>query len=142
MKKIIILLLLSLTLFAENIDELAKEIAFENDYKTALSKAKKENKVLMMVLRADSCPWCRKFERKTLTSPLLKPRLQTKVVLLVVDKNYDIGSFPEKFTTHSTPRVFFIDPNDESIILDTAGYIKKQLFADTLDSAIKVYKSK
>ncbi|MDF1879588.1 thioredoxin family protein [Sulfurimonas sp. SAG-AH-194-C20] len=142
MKKIFILLLLSLTLFGANVDEFAKEMGFERDYKTALSKAKKQNKVLMMVLGADYCPWCRKFERKTLNSKLLKTRLQTEVVTLVVDKKFDIQSFPEKFRTQFTPKVFFINPQDESVILDTTGYIKKKIFVESFDNAIELYGAK
>ncbi len=142
MKKILSLLLLTLTLFAANVDDFAKEMGFERDYKTALSKAKKENKVLMMVLGADYCPWCRKFERKTLNSSLLKLRLQTEIVTLIVDKKFDIESFPEKFRTQFTPKVFFINPKDESVILDTTGYIKKKHFAESLDTAIELYGEK
>ncbi len=139
MKKIIILLLLTLTLFGANVDDFAQEMGFERDYKTALTRAKKENKILMMVLGADYCPWCRKFERKTLNSSLLKSRLQTEVVTLVVDKKFDIKSFPKEFRTQFTPQVFFINPKDETVILDTTGYIKKNLFAKNLDNAIILY---
>ena len=142
MKKIIILLLLSLTLFGANVDNFAQEMGFERDYKTALTRAKKENKILMMVLGADYCPWCRKFERKTLNSSLLKKRLQTEVVTLVVDKKFDIETFPSKFQTQFTPKVFFINPKDETIILDTTGYIKKKHFAENLDNAIQLYGDK
>ncbi|MDF1882997.1 thioredoxin family protein [Sulfurimonas sp. SAG-AH-194-C21] len=142
MKKIVILLLISLSLFGANVDKFAKEMGFERDYKTALSKAKKEDKVLMMVLGADYCPWCRKFERKTLNSSLLKSRLQTEVVTLVVDKKFDIESFPEQFRTQFTPKVFFINPKDESVILDTTGYIKKKHFEESLNTAIELYGDK
>jgi len=142
MKKIVILLLLTLTLFGANVDKFAQEMGFERDYKTALTKAKKEDKVLMMVLGADYCPWCRKFERKTLNSTLLKKRLQTEVVTLVVDKKFDVESFPEKFRTQFTPRVFFINSKDESIILDTTGYIKKKHFKESLENALELYGEK
>ena len=71
MKKLLTILLLTLTLFGANVDDFAKEMGFQRDYKTALAKAKELNKPLMMVLGADYCPWCRKFERKTLNSKLL-----------------------------------------------------------------------
>jgi len=140
MKNVILIMLLSLTLFGANVDEFATKMGFERDYKTALSKAKKEHKVLIMVLGADYCPWCRKFERKTLNSKLLKSRLQTEVVTLIVDKKFDVKTFPQKFRTQFTPRVFFINPQDESIFLDTTGYIKKKHFAESLDTAIELYK--
>ena len=137
MKIVWTLLLLAFSLFGANIDNFAKEMNFERDYKTALSKAKKEHKVLVMVLGADYCPWCRKFEHKTLSSKLIKPRLEKEFVVLVVDKKFDIKTFPEKFRTQFTPRVFFIDAKDESILLDTTGYIKRKVFNQKLDEALK-----
>ena len=133
--KALFLLLFSLTLFAAHIDDFAKEMNFHRDYNTALSQAKKENKVLVMVLGADYCPWCRKFENKTLNSTLVKPRLDSEVITLIVDRKFDIASFPKKFTTEYTPRIFFINPADEEILHDTFGYIKKQDFVKDLQTA-------
>lgn len=110
MKKILLFLLISLTLFGANVDEYAKEAGFERDYKTALLKAQNEKKLLMMVLGADYCPWCRKFERNTLSSELIMPRLKADYVTLVVDKKFDSERFPKAFQTQLTPKVFFIDP--------------------------------
>ena len=141
MKKLFIFLLLSTLLFGAHIDDFAKDMNFQRDYNTALLKAKKENKVLMMVLSADYCPWCRKFEHRTLNSKLVKPRLDTEIVSLVVDKKFDVNTFPEKFKTQYTPRVFFINPKNGDILEERAGYIKKKDFADTLDNVAKLYKA-
>ena len=141
MKKLFIFFLLSTLLFGAHIDDFAKDMNFQRDYNTALLKAKKENKVLMMVLSADYCPWCRKFEHRTLNSKLVKPRLDTEIVSLVVDKKFDVNTFPEKFKTQYTPRVFFINPKNGDILEERAGYIKKKDFADTLDNVAKLYKA-
>ncbi len=140
MKILFILLFVGLNLFAANIDNYAKEMNFQRDYNTALKKAKKENKVLAMVLSADYCPWCRKFERKTISSTLVKEKLNNDFVTLVVDSKYDINSFPKKFQTGYTPFVNFINPNDESILEQSAGYVKKKDFLSTLNQAEKIYK--
>lgn len=140
MKNVLILALLSLSLFGANIDEYAKSEGFERDYKTALKKAKNANKPLMMVLGADYCPWCRKFERKTLSSKDVKSFLNKKLITLVVDKKFDIESFPAKFQTNVTPRVFFINPNTEEDFFQTAGYIKKKDYLKKLDEMKKLYK--
>lgn len=139
MKRLFILLLISFSLFASNVDKFAKEMGFERDYKIALLKSKKENRVLMMVLGADYCPWCRKFEHKTLSSSLIKAHLDKNVVTLVVDKKYDVDSFPSQFKTEFTPRVFFINPKDETIISQTTGYVKKMEFMKKLDEVEKLY---
>lgn len=140
MNKIVLLLLLSLSLVAANIDNLAKKMGFERDYNIALIKAKTLKKPLVMILGADYCPWCRKFEHKTLSSSLIKPRLQKEFVVLIVDKKYDIDTFPSKYRTKFTPRVFFINPQNEDIFFDTTGYVKKEEFAESLDNVSELYK--
>ena len=141
MKILLIFLMLTLTLFSAHVDEYAKEMGFERDYKTALAKAKREKKPLMMVLGADYCPWCRKFERKTLSSSLLKPYLKNNVVVLIVDKKYDIDSFPKEFRTSFTPKVFFIDPSTQKSFHQTTGYMKKKDFLEELEIMKEFHKA-
>jgi len=142
MKQLLILALLTLSLFGADIDEFATKMGFERDYKTALTKAKAEHKPLMMVLGADYCPWCRKFERKTLSSKLIKPELDKRVVTLVVDKKFDIKSFPKEFQTQLTPRVFFIDPKNGKSFYETVGYVKKKVYLKKLQEMQKLYTGK
>ncbi len=142
MKKLIILLFLSLALFGANVDDFAKEMGFFRDYKSALAQAKKEDKPLMMVLGADYCPWCRKFERNTLSSKLIKPYLDKEVITLIVDKKYDIESFPPEYQTQITPRVFFIDPKKQKSFYQTAGYVKKKEYLQDLQKMNKLYRAK
>ncbi len=142
MKKLLMIIFLALSLFGANVDEYAKEMGFERDYKTALAKAEAQNKPLMMVLGADYCPWCRKFERKVLSSKLINPYINQEVVTLVVDKKYDIETFPKEFQTNLTPRVFFINPKDGKSFYQTAGYIKKKDYLKKLQEMKKLYKDK
>ena len=140
MGKIVLLLLFTFSLFASNVDKYAEEMGFERDYKTAIAKAKAANKPLMMVLGADYCPWCRKFERKTLSSTHVKSYVNHELITLIVDKKYDIESFPKKFQTYMTPKVFFINPSEEKSFYETVGYIKKTEFLQELKDMKKLYK--
>ncbi|MDQ7044411.1 MAG: thioredoxin family protein [Sulfurimonas sp.] len=133
--KIVFFLFMSISLFSAHLDTFANEMNFHRDYKTALIQAKEENKLLVMVLSADYCPWCRKFENKTLKSKLIKDRLSNEVVTLVVDQKYDVKLFPKKFETKITPRIFFINPSNEKSLFDEMGYIKKKEFSKLLDVA-------
>jgi len=142
MKKLFVLTLMCISIFGANVDEFAKSEGFERDYQTALKKAKSANKPLMMVLGADYCPWCRKFERKTLSSKEIKSYLDKEVVTLVVDKKFDIETFPKEFQTSITPRVFFIDPYTGKDFFQTAGYIKKKEYFKKLQEMKKLYKGK
>ena len=141
MKNVLILLLFSLTLFGANVDEFAKEMGYERYYTTARLKAKKTHKPIVMILGSDYCPWCRKFENKTLQSALIKPILDKDFVVLIVDKKYDIKTFPSKYRTQFTPKVFFIDARNENILFETAGYVKRKEFAKSLDKAQNLYRA-
>ena len=140
MKKLLLLCLFAFALFGAHVDKYAAETGFERDYKTALQKAKKEDKLLMMVLGADYCPWCRKFERNTLASKLIKPILDKELVTLVVDKKFDIKTFPQEFQTQLSPKVFFIDPKTSKSVHETTGYIKKKEYLKDIRKAQKLYK--
>lgn len=142
MKKLLLLFTFVVTLFGANVDDYAKEMGFERDYKTALEKAKKQDKPLMMVLGADYCPWCRKFERKTLSSKSVNEYINKELVALVVDKKFDIKIFPEAFQTQITPRVFFINPHTGKDFFQTAGYVKKKEYMQKLQEMQKLYKGK
>ena len=139
MRILFILSLLSLTLFSAHIDEYATQMGFERDYKTALAKAKKVKKPLMMVLGSRYCPWCRKFEKKTLSSKLIKHALDENFVTLIVDKRYDIASFPKEFRVNFTPKVFFINPLTQKSFYETTAYMKKRDFAQELETAKDFY---
>lgn len=139
MKILLTLTLLVFALFGANVDKFASEMGFERNYKVALQKAQKENKVLMMVLGADYCPWCRKFERQTLSADSIKKELDSKFITLVVDKKFDIESFPEEFQTQITPRVFFINPKSGASFYQTAGYIKRSEYSQKLQEAQRLF---
>jgi thioredoxin-related protein len=141
-RKLFLLTLISISLFGSSIDRYAKSEGFERDYKTAIKKAKSADKPLMMVLGADYCPWCRKFEKKTLSSKEVKSYIDKELITLVVDKKFDIDTFPKEFQTSMTPRVFFIDPHTGKDFYQTAGYIKKKDYLKKLEEMKKIYKDK
>ena len=142
MKNLLLIVTICFNLYATNIDSFANETGFERSFKVAIEKAKVENKPLMMVLSADYCPWCRKFERKTLNSDLIKTILDRDIITLVVDKKFDKDSFPDEFQTSMTPRVFFINPHSKKSFFQTAGYIKKSDFKKEIEDMQNIYKGK
>ena len=121
MKSLFIVLVTTLFLQAgDHITEFAKEYQYETSYKTALAKAKKQNKELMLVMVTHYCPWCRKFEQKALSNKTIDKRISKKFVKLIL--NREKHNFPEKFDTPRIPTTYFIKVKDESIILTHIGY--------------------
>lgn len=136
MKKIILLLLTTLTLFAAN----AKDAAFMLDYKevyaVALAQAKKEHKILMMVVVKDPCPYCDRLVDDTLDTPTVKAKLKSFIPLIVA---YD-GKYPNKFRPPVTPVTYFINPNNSTVIDTLYGYKELDTFKNAMDTALQKYK--
>ncbi len=139
MKKILLILLLTCSIFGAEIDEYAREMNFFRDYDLALAEAKKSKKPLMLVIVADYCPWCRKLERRTLESAAIKARMN-EVVPVIMDQKYDADRFPKMFLTPRKPTVFFINPHTGEHFYESIGYVKKDEFSDTLDEVKKEFK--
>ncbi len=139
MKFLLTLLLLTLTLFSANVDKYAKQMGYERDYNIALAKAKKQNKPLMMVLGSSYCPWCRKFERDTLSSKQVSSYIKKETIALLVDNRHDIKSFPKEFRTSFTPKVFFINPKTQKSFYETTAYMKKIEFLEELETMKDFY---
>lgn len=140
--KYIVMLLMGVTLlWSAHIDEYAKSMGYERDYQRALIKAKKEKKPLMLVVVGDYCPWCHKFERRTLNVEPIKTDVATDMVTVIVDKKFDKEHFPESFQTPIIPVAFFINPKNEEQFYESIGYVNKKEFIETLSYVKKEFKA-
>ena len=138
--KILLSLLFTLTFaFSAQIDKFASQVNYSRDYNSALIKAKAQNKLLMLVVVGDYCPWCKKFERKTLNSSLIQGQVKKDFIPLIIDKTKDKGKYPAEFYSKLIPTVFFIDPKTQKHIFESLGYSKKVVFAVDMDLALKSY---
>ncbi|MDY0232677.1 MAG: thioredoxin family protein [Sulfurimonas sp.] len=134
--KILISLILMFTLgLSAQIDEFASEVNYSRDYAQALQIAKEQNKLIMFVAVGDYCPWCKKFERKTLNSKEIKARVSGEFVPLIIDRVSDKGKYPEEFYAQVVPTVFFINPKTQKSVFESMGYMKPSDFSSDLDSA-------
>jgi thioredoxin-related protein len=135
MKLILSLLFIAISLFGRaDLDEYAQKMGFERDYHTALAKAKKEQRPLMLVVTRAECPWCDRLEDRTLTNDEVHKRLTQEVVVVLVYKNFDEGEYPaQMFPASFSPRTFFIDPATQKTLLVINGYVKPKGFLEKLD---------
>ncbi|WP_372999313.1 thioredoxin family protein [Sulfurimonas sp.] len=138
--KILLSLLLTFSFaLSAQIDEFASEVKYSRDYNTALKTAKQQNKPLMLVVVGDFCPWCKKFERKTLNSTLIQNQVKKDFIPIIIDKTKDKGKYPPEFYAKRIPTVFFIDPKTQKHVFESMGYSKKVTFAQDMDLALKAY---
>jgi len=137
MKKIILLFLLLGSLWASKIDDFAKENSYFRNYNSALLIAQKENKMIMLVMVADFCPWCKKFERKILNHENIKKLINKNFIPVIVDNYRDKNFYPNKFSTSALPTVYFIDTKSQTSVVKSTLYVKKNDFLKTIQEVIK-----
>lgn len=128
MKFLLILSMVVAFLYSAQIDEFALGVKYERDFAKALTIAKEKKKPLMLLVVADYCPWCKKFERKTLEDDEIKKLISSEVVAVVVDKVHDKDRFPSEFNTPLIPTTFFIDPNSLKSLYKLEAYKTKEEF--------------
>lgn len=135
--KILITLLTTLCfIHAAQIDEFAAEVNYLRSYEMAIDTAKKQNKIVMLVVVGDYCPWCKKFERKTLTDSAIMAKTNESFVGIIIDKYKDKGKYPQEFSAPLIPAVFFINPKDGQSVQETVAYMKPDEFMENMDYAL------
>ena len=135
MKVFILIFLLAVGLQAGSIEDFAADNGYEISYEKALAKAKAEKKPIMLVMVTHYCPWCRKYEKNTLTKKSIKALVSKKYVPLIL--NREKQNFPKKFDTPRIPTTFFIDAKDERLIYSEMGFKRKSEFIEMEKRASK-----
>ena len=135
MKNIVLLFLLLNSLWGAKIDEFADKNNYFRDYNTALTQ--KTDKIIMLVLVADFCPWCKKFERKVLENKDVSKIVKQNFVPVIVDNYRDIKHYPKAFSTHQLPTIYFIDSKTKKVLNKSSLYMKKDEFISTMKETIK-----
>lgn len=139
MKILFLTLSIVFSLYAAQIDDFAKSVNYEREYKTALHKAQKEQKPLMLLVVADYCPWCKKFERKTLEDTQVKEYVSNNFIPVVIDKLREKGTYPDEFASPLIPAVYFIDPKTQKSIYEVIAYKTKDEFTTNMQEVLKIF---
>ena len=113
-------------------DEIAiKEGWFVDQYDEALAKAKLEKRPLFIDFTGVYCANCRVMERRVFPKKEVKEQLDKMVLTrLYVDKKDSLSEAYarlqfERYNQATQPYYVVLDPEDESTLADTGGYIPK-----------------
>jgi len=117
---------------AEKEGGIAVELGYETNYAKAVAKAKREHKNVMLVLVANYCPWCRKFEEQVLRKQEVNKLVHQQYVPVILNKEKD--PYPQEFNLSFTPIVQFIDPNTQKSYHRVVGYNEREAFLHWLQS--------
>lgn len=114
------------------------EIAWNASYDTALSKAKKESKPLMVLITTEECRWCRKLENTTMQDEEIIARINAKFQAVNVTKDKSI--YPKNLTAKMVPMSYFINPTNGKVLYSIPGYWGSEDYNAILDDALRKYK--
>ena len=135
MKIFLTILMLSYALMASNALDEANKLGVESDYATALAKAQKEKKILVMVIVKEDCRWCEKLINKTLSEEGVQKELKNYITV-IVDKD---AKYPSQFTENFFPSIFYIDYTTQKSIYSNVGYVGKKCFLNDLHDAFSIH---
>ena len=124
MKLLLLSSLLVIQLFGKSYTEFASKMNYEINYETALKKAQKEKKDIMVLVVANFCPWCQKLEKLVLSKDKYNKPIHDKYIPLIL--NREEGKFPKKFETPFIPTVYFVDYKTGKIKKKVIGYNNRQ----------------
>ena len=126
-------------------DEIAiKEGWFVDQYDEALVKAKTENKPLFIDFTGVYCANCRVMERRVFPTKPVKEQLDQMILTrLYVDKKDSMSQVFaqmqfERYQQATQPYYVILDPQNESTIADTGGYVPNG-FSEFLSKGLSSY---
>jgi hypothetical protein len=107
----------------------SKQITWTEDYDAGLAEAKKEGKPAILLLHADWCSWCKKFQDETVQDPRIRA-MQGRFVWIRVnsDKQKD---FQTKYQQNGFPLILIL-ASDGQVSRRIDGYVDAASFRETL----------
>ena len=110
MKKTIGLLMLMFTLLGAN------ELKTVYSYQNAVYKAKKEHKLVMVIMSLRHCPVCAYMKDIVMERPAVLQYLNDHFFVVIKDLEHD--RYPSRFAAIDSPTFFFIDPETEKEVIE------------------------
>jgi len=126
MKKLLLLLLLNVMVFAASYKDFAVKYNYETSYEKAVECAKIEKKDILLIQVTNYCPWCRKLEKKVLARDVVDSAVHKDFIPLIV--NREEHTLPKRFDTPIVPVTYIISYEDDSKFSATPGYKGKSDF--------------
>jgi len=104
-------------------------IPWEKDLPTAFTKAKADNKIVMVMAVSEGCKWCEKMKKKTLADPKVAKKL-SNYILVMADRETESERNQLPPFKH-VPIIFFMTHEKESLD-NLRGYFDAEDFLEYL----------
>jgi len=110
-------------------------VDWQHDYDTALAKAKKDNKLVMVDLYTDWCGWCKKLDKDTYGDKDVEAKLTKGFVAVKLnpEKSAENAKLSQRFGTRGYPHIVFVN-TDGKMVSEIGGYLPPKDFLKELES--------
>ncbi|MGD9595521.1 thioredoxin fold domain-containing protein [Wolinella succinogenes] len=98
-------------------------------------RALKENKLLLVSIESEACPYCKKMKREIFEEAKYRQEIEKQYVHLVFN-NRD-SSLPPDLRAPYVPANAILSPKDQSILDAYVGYIAPERFMKILEGVYK-----
>ncbi len=117
----------------------ATEVSWVRDYQTALSKAKSSDRLMMIYIYSDWCPYCRQLNNVTYPDPMVVAKSRQVVPFKINADRKENKPFIKKFGLLGFPTILFVD-KDEQIQGKIPGYEGPEAYAFDIDRFVASYR--
>lgn len=114
---------------------LAEEIAWKTDVRSAWQTAQAANRPLLLFVTSSHCPYCRKMQSNTLSSPTVARRVQDSYVPVMVNAD-DSAAIAAQLKVSGVPTTLLVLP-DGRIADRVEGYVSPAKLQGRLESVVK-----
>lgn len=118
-------------------------VNWENNYDTALLKAKKEQKLVMVDVYTDWCGWCKRLDKDTYGNKEVETKLSKNFIAVKInpEKSAKNASLAKEFGTRGYPHIVFLDAAGKKLS-EIGGYLPAGDFLKRLDKVAEQAKKK
>ncbi|MFC1809394.1 thioredoxin family protein [Candidatus Omnitrophota bacterium] len=111
---------------------------WESDIPTALTKAKQQNKLVMVEFSTTWCGWCKKLDKETMRNNNVQKVLNKYFISVRIDgdKNKDLV---RKYRVQGYPNIVFLDKNGR-LIVQQPGFLPPERFVELLYVIVEKFK--
>lgn len=108
-------------------------ISWEKDLSSALSKARGENKLVMVDFYTDWCQWCRRLDSTTLADPRVAEAVRAGFIPVRLNAETSGKEDAARFGVDGYPTVLFLEASGREVYR-ISGYVEPQDFLKELKS--------
>lgn len=117
----------------------AADLQWHDNLDSAVLKAKKEHKALMVMVESEHCGWCKEMKKTTLNDSKVKSQLRSFVLVRIMRE--DKESMRLLPAVAGVPTVFFMTPQKQ-VLEEAIGFFEEEDFLPFIADAKKKFNQK